>query len=105
MKRILIVCAGGMSSSLVAKKAEEKLQSESAEISITARGVGEGKKLLKAQEYDLYLISPQTKNYMKEFEKLGEEAERKVVAIPPQAYIPVPVGTDRLCKLILSEME
>ncbi|MCF0261078.1 MAG: PTS cellobiose transporter subunit IIB [Erysipelotrichaceae bacterium] len=105
MKKILIVCAGGMSSSLVAQKAEEKLQSEKVDISITARGVGQGKKMLQAKEFELYLVSPQTKNYMKEFEKLGKEAERKVVAIPPQAYVPVPIGTDKLCKLILSEME
>lgn len=105
MKRILIVCAGGMSSSMVAKKAEEKFQADHLEISVTARGVGEGKKLLQAQEYDMYLVSPQTKNYLKEFEAAGKEANRKVVVIPPQAYVPIPMGTDKLCKLILSEME
>ncbi|MCF0259711.1 MAG: PTS cellobiose transporter subunit IIB [Erysipelotrichaceae bacterium] len=105
MKKILIVCAGGMSSSMVAKKAQQKFQRDQMDISVSARGASEGKKLLKTQKYDLCLVSPQAKNHMKEFEALGKESQRKVIAVPSPSLMAVPDGTEEMCSLILSEME
>ncbi|MCF0261077.1 MAG: hypothetical protein HUJ54_14550 [Erysipelotrichaceae bacterium] len=48
MKKILIVCSGGMSSSMVARKVQEKLQRDHLNISVCARGAVEGKKLFCA---------------------------------------------------------
>lgn len=104
MKKVLIICAGGMSSSMIAKKTEDLLTSQGHEISMTARGVTEGELLIRDASYDAYLISPQTKMYLKKFQALGAEVDRKVAPIPPQAYIPVPMGIEKMAKLVVEQV-
>ncbi|AZP05619.1 hypothetical protein EJN90_00005 [Jeotgalibaca ciconiae] len=46
MKKGLIICAGGMSSSLLAKKVSEYFASKGEEIIVEATGIGEGAQAL-----------------------------------------------------------
>ena len=104
MSKALIICAAGMSSSLMAKKTTEYLQGEGHDITIEAIGATEGNKVIESAAYDVYLISPQTRMYFKQFEETGKKANRPVVQIPPQAYIPIPTGIQALAKVVLDNL-
>ncbi|MDK6598629.1 PTS cellobiose transporter subunit IIB, partial [Aerococcus urinae] len=64
----------------------------------------EGGKAIAAAEFDLYLISPQTKMYFKQFEDAGAKVGKPIVQIPPQAYIPIPMGIEKMANLILEKI-
>lgn len=99
-KSALIICAGGMSSSLIAKKTMSYLNDEGIDIVMDARGVPEGTKKIQEDKFDLYLISPQTKMHFKQLEEMAKKYDKPVVQIPPQAYIPIPMGIEKMAKLV-----
>ena len=100
MTRALVICAGGMSSSLIAKKTAEHLNQQGFAIEMDAVGVPEGKKLIQDAVYDLYLVSPQTKMHFQQLADEGAKVGRLVVQIPPQAYIPIPMGIEKMAALV-----
>ncbi|MDG3143063.1 PTS cellobiose transporter subunit IIB [Streptococcus suis] len=104
MTKALIICAGGMSSSLIAKKTQTLLAEQGHDIEMNAVGVPEGSKKINAAEYDLYLISPQTKMHYKQFADAAEKVGKPIVQIPPQAYIPIPMGIEKMAKLVLDNL-
>lgn len=104
MTKALIICAGGMSSSLIAKKTQTLLAEQGHDIEMNAVGVPEGGKKISAAEYDLYLISPQTKMHYKQFEEAAKKVGKPIVQIPPQAYIPIPMGIEKMAKLVLDNI-
>ena len=59
MAKALIICAAGMSSSLMAKKTTEFLKGKGQDIEVDAISATEGGKAIAASEFDLYLVSPQ----------------------------------------------
>lgn len=100
MAKALIICAAGMSSSLMAKKTTEFLKNQGLDIMVDAINATEGGKAIANAAFDLYLISPQTKMYYKQFEDAAKKVEKNIVQIPPQAYIPIPMGIEKMAKLI-----
>ena len=104
MAKALIICAAGMSSSLMAKKTTEFLKGKGHDFEVDAVSATEGGKAIAAAEYDLYLISPQTKMYFKQFEEAGAKVGKPIVQIPPQAYIPIPMGIEKMANLILEKI-
>lgn len=103
-KSVLIICAGGLSSSMIAKKTTDHLKERGYDLLIEARGVPEGTLEIQSDRFDLYLVSPQTKM---NFEKLAVEAQKvkkPIVQIPPQAYIPIPMGIEKLANLIIEHL-
>ena len=104
MKKALIICAAGMSSSLMAKKTTEFLKSKGHEIEVDAISATEGGKAISSANFDLYLVSPQTKMFYKQFEEAAKKAERAIAQIPPQAYIPIPMGIEKMANLILENI-
>ncbi|MDT2748244.1 PTS cellobiose transporter subunit IIB [Streptococcus parauberis] len=100
MTKALIICAGGMSSSLIAKKTQTLLAEQGVEVEMNAVGVPEGGKLISSSSYDLYLVSPQTKMHFKQFADAGAKVNKPVVQIPPQAYIPIPMGIEKMATLV-----
>ena len=104
MAKALIICAAGMSSSLMAKKTTEFLKGKGHDIEVDAVSATEGGKAIAAAEYDLYLISPQIKMYFKQFEEAGAKVGKPIVQIPPQAYIPIPMGIEKMANLILEKI-
>lgn len=104
MAKALIICAAGMSSSLMAKKTTEFLKSKGYDIEVDAVSATEGGKAIATAEFDLYLISPQTKMYFKQFEDAGAKVGKPIVQIPPQAYIPIPMGIEKMANLILEKI-
>ena len=104
MTKALIICAAGMSSSLMAKKTTEYLQGQGQDITVEAIRATEGNKVIESATFDLYLISPQTRMYFKQFADLGERVGRPVVQIPPQAYVPIPTGVAALAKVVTDNL-
>ncbi|MBO1307979.1 PTS cellobiose transporter subunit IIB [Enterococcus sp. 669A] len=100
MKRALIICAGGMSSSVIAKKTTEYLQGKGKEIELDATSASQGSTTIAKDEYDLYLVSPQTKMYFANLEKAAIKTNKPIVNIPPQAYVPIPMGIEKMGKLV-----
>ncbi|PTK09423.1 PTS cellobiose transporter subunit IIB [Mammaliicoccus sciuri] len=105
MKKALIICAAGMSSSLMAKKTTSYLQEQGNDIEVDAVSANEGGKMIEKQSFDLYLVSPQTKMYFKKLKEAGDRVNKPVVNIPPQAYVPIPMGIEKLASVILQEIE
>lgn len=100
MKTALIICAAGMSSSLMAKKVTEYFASKNKAIAVDAVSATEGNNMIKNSEFELFLISPQTMMMFDKFKKLGDEIGKPVVSIPFPAYIPIQSGIEQLAKLI-----
>ncbi|MFT2140133.1 PTS cellobiose transporter subunit IIB [Staphylococcus sp. GDY8P145P] len=105
MKKALIICAAGMSSSLMAKKTTSYLQEKGYDIEVDAVSANEGGKMIEKQSFDLYLVSPQTKMYFKKLKEAGDRVNKPVVNIPPQAYVPIPMGIEKLASVILQDIE
>lgn len=104
MVKVLIICAGGMSSSLIAKKTTELLKSKGHDIEVDATGCIEGPKRIADGSFDLYLVSPQTKMYYQKFSEAAERSNRKIAQIPPQAYVPIPMGIEKMAALVLEQL-
>ncbi|MET3558507.1 PTS system cellobiose-specific IIB component [Streptococcus rupicaprae] len=101
-KEVLLMCAGGMSSSLMAKKVTAYLAERGQDILVTARGVGHGKaELEKSAAYDLYLLSPQVRMYFEALDQLAKKKQKELVQVPGPAYVPVPKGIALMADLIL----
>ena len=61
--------------------------------------------MIEKQSFDLYLVSPQTKMYFKKLKEAGDRVNKPVVNIPPQAYVPIPMGIEKLASVILQDIE
>ena len=100
MKKALIICAAGMSSSMMASKTTDLFKKRGEEIEVDAVSATEGDKMIKSSDFDLFLISPQTTMFLDKFVKLGKTVDKPVVSIPFQAYVPIPTGIQKLADLI-----
>jgi len=100
MKKALIICAAGMSSSMMASKTTEYFKGKGEDVFVDAVSATEGDNQIKTSDFDLFLISPQTTMYLDKFVKLGKTVGKPVVSIPFQAYVPIPTGIQKLAELI-----
>lgn len=80
--KILLVCAGGLSSSIVMKKVRNYGEEIGEEISIDAVGVPAVAE--SYAQYDCVLAAPQVRNRMKDIEATCQGVP--VAAMPPQDY-------------------
>lgn len=79
--RILLVCAGGMSTSILMKKMETYWQENGEELEIKAVGLGNYGDYY--QDYDIVLMGPQVSYRMKEVQ---ENTQLPCAAIPSYDY-------------------
>lgn len=100
MKKALIICAAGMSSSLMAKKTTEHFKNQGKEIEMDAVNAAVGAKTIQEDKFDLYLVSPQTKMYFDNLKKIAEQHNKPIINIPPQAYVPIPMGIEKMAQLV-----
>lgn len=105
MKKALIICNAGMSSSLMAKKATDFFKAKDVPIELDATTVSKSQEFFKKGEFDLYLVSPQIKMYYDQIAKEADAANKLVANIPPQAYIPTEDGVSNLAKLTFTELK
>lgn len=104
MKKVILVCNAGMSSSLMAKKATEYLQKEGHDIQIDATTIAAGDKFFGSKEYELLLVSPQMRMKYDELAAKADKADMKVAQIPFTAYAPIPKGIESLSNLVLENL-
>lgn len=100
MKKALIICAGGMSSSLIAKKTTDLLKKKNIKVELDATSAGHGAELIEKDAFDLYLISPQTKMYYENLKEIADRMNKPVVNIPLQAYVPITIGIEKMATLV-----
>lgn len=104
MKKVLIICAAGMSSSMMAAKTTQWFKDNGKDIFMDAVSATEGQKMIDNSDFDLFLVSPQTKMYYAKLKAAGERAGKPVVEIPPQAYVPIPSGIEKMADLVMNEL-
>ncbi len=104
MSKALIICVAGMSSSLMAQKTTEFFKNQGKDITVEAISSNEGERVITDATYDLYLVSPQATMYYNQFAIAGEKSGRPVVKVPPQAYVPIPMGVEKMANLILESI-
>lgn len=100
MTKSMIICVSGMSSSMMAKKVTDYFKEQGKDIEIDAMISSMGDDEIRTGDEDIFLISPQTKMYLETFQNTGKEVGKPVVSIPFDAYIPVPMGVEKLAQLV-----
>lgn len=100
MTKGMIICVSEMSSSMMAKKVTDYFKEQGKDIEIDAMISSMGDDEIRTGDEDIFLISPQTKMYLETFQNTGKEVGKPVVSIPFDAYIPVPMGVEKLAQLV-----
>ncbi|MGY5954742.1 PTS sugar transporter subunit IIB [Kosakonia sp. BK9b] len=70
MKNILLVCAAGMSTSMLVKKMCEHAESINIPVTINAMAISEAKETLKRDGVDMVLLGPQVRYQKREIEEV-----------------------------------
>lgn len=104
MKKALIICNAGMSSSVMAKKTTTWLKEKGHDIEIDATTVATGDKVFQSDEYDLILISPQIRMRYNEFEAKAKKSGKHIAQVGFDAYAPIPTGIEKMGKLVLDNI-
>ncbi|HAW0835577.1 TPA: PTS sugar transporter subunit IIB [Escherichia coli] len=78
MKKILLVCAAGMSTSMLVKRMIDHANAISLEVNISALAIAEAKGKIKNNEVDVVLLGPQVRFQKPEIEAV---AQGKPVAV------------------------
>lgn len=95
--KVLMVCSGGMSSSIVVKALKQEAERQGVELDIKAVGTGEFADEVK-EDYDYALVAPQVKHRYADYKASADEAGVPCEMIPPRGY--TPIGAPGLIKQI-----
>lgn len=102
-KKALIICAAGMSSSLIAKKVTEFFEGKNLPIELDATTVSLASGIIDRDEFDLYLLSPQAKMNYDKLKAQTDSKGKKLENIPPTSYVPTETGITSLAKQVFIE--
>lgn len=86
--KILMVCAGGMSSAMVVRAIEQEGTKQGLTMTVKAVGIYEFEDEIK-KGWDIGLVAPQVRHCLANFDKAGKEAGVPVIAMSPQCYTPL----------------
>lgn len=84
MKKILLLCSAGMSTSIVVKKMKEAAIKNGVESKIEAVGLEQFHN--KLSEYDVFLLGPQVRFKRDELNEVANEVGKKVEVINSMDY-------------------
>ena len=84
MKKILLLCAAGMSTSMVVKKMREAAEQKGSDVHVEAHPVEKMHDLLN--EYDLFLLGPQVRFQQEPLQKVADTVNKKVEVIDMMDY-------------------
>ena len=84
MKKILLCCSAGMSTSMLVKKMQEAAVVKEIECHIEAVSVSAFDELI--QDFDVCLLGPQVRFQQDELQKVADRYNKKVEAIPAMTY-------------------
>lgn len=86
MKKILLSCAGGFSTSLLVNKMKEAAQKENKEYEINAVAADTVEDVIKKDKPDCILLGPQIQYMLQTLEPLAEKAGIPMAVIGMQDY-------------------
>ncbi|MCQ9209514.1 PTS sugar transporter subunit IIB [Granulicatella seriolae] len=86
--KALMVCSGGMSSTIVVKALRQEAEKQGFDLEIDAVGTGEVEDELSNVDYDVLLVAPQVKHLIKRFEEYAKNTNTKLMLIEPTGYTP-----------------
>ncbi len=84
MKKILLLCDAGMSTSMMVKKMKEAAEKKGIEAEIDAIGIDKFQDNL--DKYDVFLLGPQVKYKKPELEKIASGVGKKIDVINTMDY-------------------
>lgn len=84
MKKILLLCAAGMSTSIVVKKMREAAKVKNLDVQIEAQPLETFEENLN--NFDIFLLGPQVRFKKADFEKIAIKAGKKVEIINQMDY-------------------
>lgn len=87
--KVLMVCSGGMSSSIVVKAIKQEADKKGFELEIKAVGTSEFEDELKSGGYDLAIVAPQVKHRLAVFQEAAGAVNVPVELIVPMGYTPI----------------
>ena len=84
MKKILLCCAAGMSTSMVVRKMQKAAEAKGIEVEINAIGLEEF--TAELPHHDCGLLGPQIKYKLKDFKILADEQHKPIAVINSMDY-------------------
>ncbi|WP_312745647.1 PTS sugar transporter subunit IIB [Cedecea neteri] len=72
MKNILLVCAAGMSTSMLVKRMQDHAEAGNISVNINALAIAEAKERIKRNEADVVLLGPQVRFQKSEIEEITQ---------------------------------
>ncbi|QEH08168.1 PTS sugar transporter subunit IIB [Histophilus somni] len=84
MKRILLICDLGMSTSLVVKRMKQAAEAQGLPVEIEAKGMQSFHSLI--QDFDCVLLGPQISYKLQECQTIGAEFGKPVACIDMMSY-------------------
>ncbi|MGI2287061.1 PTS sugar transporter subunit IIB [Staphylococcus cohnii] len=94
--KVIMVCSGGMSSSMIVDAVKKEAAKENFDLEIVAVGTEAFEN--EIADYDLGLVAPQVRHRLDKFKKIGETVNKPVDVIDPMGY--TPIGAPKILKQI-----
>lgn len=94
--KVIMVCSGGMSSSMIVDAVKKEAAKENFDLEIVAVGTEAFEN--EIADYDLGLVAPQVRHRLDKFKKIGEAFNKPVDVIDPMGY--TPIGAPKILKQI-----
>ncbi|MGX0280320.1 PTS sugar transporter subunit IIB [Staphylococcus cohnii] len=94
--KVIMVCSGGMSSSMIVDAVKKEAAKENFDLEIVAVGTEAFEN--EIADYDLGLVAPQVRHRLDKFKKIGEAVNKPVDVIDPMGY--TPIGVPKILKQI-----
>mgnify|MGYP000931014891 CR=1 FL=1 len=87
--KVLMVCSGGMSSTIVVKAISDEAKKQDFPLEIEAVGTTQIAEEMEKVDYDLLIVAPQVKHRLDNFKEVAEKHNVPVELIPPMGYTPI----------------
>lgn len=98
--KVILVCAGGMSSAIAAKSLKEAAEKENIKMEVHESSTQRFEEMVK-EDYDLALVAPQIRHRFDTLKPYAEELDIPILQIAPKGYSPI--GGKFLLKQIKDE--
>ncbi len=103
--KIMFVCAGGMSTTMTAKKLEEISKKNGVEMTVNAFGTSGYLRQLETEPYDMLLVAPQIRHRFDVIKESCAQFEGLIVEkIPPNMYAPMDPIVKKLFDYIMEKV-
>ena len=105
MRKVMLLCNAGMSSSLMAKKATEYMKEIQKDIYVEATTTASASDVFENPDYEMILISPQVRMLYDEYSQKANEYGKKIAQLSFDAYSPTSIGVKKMADIILTELD